>query len=129
MHSGKRFISLFCGLIVFSSTNAQVSDSVLQQPSLHLSSLSSFPDQHTGVGRKPLPIKSFIIPGIMVLYGVSSIESHKLKNWNQDIRYEIYTEHPHTIFPMDNYLQFVPAAAVYGLNAMGIKGKHNLKDR
>lgn len=32
-------------------------------------------------------------------------------------------------FKLDDYIQYSPAAAVYGLNLLGIKGKHSLKDR
>jgi membrane-associated phospholipid phosphatase len=31
--------------------------------------------------------------------------------------------------PIDNYLQYVPGLAVYGLNAVGIKGRNNFRDR
>jgi len=128
MHPINRFILFFCGLILFLSCDAQVNDSALQHFS-NAAILSMPPHPYTGIEKKSLPVKSLIIPGIMVLYGVGSIENHKLKSWNRELKYEIYTEHPHQIFPLDNYLQFAPAAAVYGLNAMGIKGKHNLKDR
>ncbi len=32
-------------------------------------------------------------------------------------------------FKADDYFQYVPMVAVYGLNLAGVKGKHNLKDR
>lgn len=32
-------------------------------------------------------------------------------------------------FKLDDYIQYSPAVAVYGLNLLGIKGKHSLKDR
>lgn len=77
---------------------------------------------------KSFPIRSFIIPAALISYGGFSLESDALKDINEDVKEEIYTESPHKKISIDNYLQFAPAAAVYGLNAIGIKGKHNLKD-
>lgn len=72
---------------------------------------------------------SYIVPGAAMLYGVGSMTAHQLKKWNDDTKYELYTEHPHSSFRADNYLQFAPAVCVYGLNVVGIKGKHNIRDR
>ena len=38
-------------------------------------------------------------------------------------------DHPFFRTRIDDYLQYAPALAVYGLNAMGIKGKNNFSDR
>ncbi|MBO9562604.1 MAG: phosphatase PAP2 family protein [Niastella sp.] len=75
------------------------------------------------------PLKSFIIPAAMISYGFTSLGSHGLKDINKNIRNELAMEHPHNAIHIDNYLQYAPAIAVYGLNAAGIKGKHNFKDR
>jgi PAP2 superfamily len=74
-------------------------------------------------------LKSLFIPGVMIAYGFTSIENDGLKKINAEIKDEVYAENPHKKVSIDNYLQFAPAAAVYGLNAMGIKGKHNFRDR
>ena len=71
---------------------------------------------------------SYIIPAAAMLYGVGSMTTHRLKKWNTDAKYELYTEHPHNNFRADDYLQFAPAVCVYGLNATGIKGRNNLRD-
>lgn len=81
------------------------------------------------VRRKPFPGKTLLIPAVLITYGITSIEQQDLKTLNVEIREELYEEGPHKKFPADNFLQFAPAAAVFGLNAMGIKGKHNLRDR
>lgn len=62
-------------------------------------------------------------------YGILSLGSDQIKSWNAEAREEVWEEHPHTFNHLDNYLQFAPALAVYGLNACGIKGKYNFKDR
>ena len=75
------------------------------------------------------PVKQLVVPGIMIAYGFTSIENDRLKDFNAELKEEVYAEHPHKKVGIDNYLQFAPAAAVYGLNAFGIKGKHNFRDR
>lgn len=75
------------------------------------------------------PAKALLVPGMLIVYGVTSLENDGLKNLNAELKDEVYTETPHKKIPIDNYLQFAPAAAVYGLNALGIKGKHSFRDR
>ncbi|WP_448634692.1 hypothetical protein [Pedobacter panaciterrae] len=41
---------------------------------------------------------------------------------------ELQEDHPLFAAHADDYMQFAPAAAVYGLNLLGIKGKHSLLD-
>lgn len=77
----------------------------------------------------PFRANSLFIPGFMIAYGFASIEVEGLENLNAEIKDEIYAEEPHKKISIDNYLQFAPAIAVYGLNAMGIKGRHNFRDR
>lgn len=73
--------------------------------------------------------RSLFIPGFMFAYGVASMEVEGLESLNEEIKDEIYAEEPHRKISIDNYLQFAPGLAVYGLNAMGIKGRHNFRDR
>jgi len=79
--------------------------------------------------RKPFPIKQLVAPTLMVMYGISGLENDGIKKINTGFKEEIYTENPHRKSQLDNYLVFAPAATVYGLNALGIKGKHNFRDR
>lgn len=79
--------------------------------------------------KKPFPAKSFILPGAMFLYGVTSIKTDAFQDINESLKEEIWEDHPHKLVHIDNYLQFAPAVAVYGLNLAGIQGKHNLLDR
>lgn len=82
------------------------------------------------IERRPaFPLNGLIIPAGMVAYGVIGLHNTGLRNVNEKINEEVAMEHPHNNVSIDNYLQFAPAAAVYGLNAMGIHGKHNFKDR
>jgi membrane-associated phospholipid phosphatase len=46
-----------------------------------------------------------------------------------NVKTEVRKKDPDFHTPFDNYLQYAPGLSVYALNAMGIKGKHNFKDR
>lgn len=73
-------------------------------------------------------VKPYIIPATLIAYGVIGIESDGLKFYNTELRDEL-KEHIDEKITIDDFSQYFPAAAVYGLNAMGIEGKHNFKDR
>lgn len=75
-----------------------------------------------------LRYKNFIIPAVFIAYGAASLKIDELKQLNLSTRYEI-NEHQPDHVRLDNYTQYAPALIVYVLNAAGIKGKHNLKDR
>ncbi|MFT3827961.1 MAG: phosphatase PAP2 family protein [Chitinophagaceae bacterium] len=83
----------------------------------------------TAAIKKQSAIRMFYIPAVMIAYGVVSLTSDGLEDWNQGIKEEIWTERPHKQLHIDNYLQWAPAVAVYGLNLAGIKGKNNFRDR
>lgn len=72
--------------------------------------------------------KKLIIPATLISYGVASLSIKGLKQLNSSTQYEI-SEHKPDHIRLDNYSQFAPAVIVYGLNAVGIKGKHNFKER
>ncbi|OXA93182.1 PA-phosphatase [Flavobacterium hercynium] len=72
--------------------------------------------------------KQLIIPGVLVSYGVIGLESDQLKGYNSDIKKEVNEDIDHKI-SIDDFSQWAPAVSVYSLNAFGVKGKHNLKDR
>jgi hypothetical protein len=75
-----------------------------------------------------LNYKSLIIPTALIGYGVASLSVSGLKKLNFSTRDEI-NEHQPDHIKLDNYSQFAPAVLVYGLNAIGVQGKHNFKER
>ncbi len=75
-----------------------------------------------------LSYKNLIIPSVFIGYGIVSLESDGLKGLNSSTRNEI-NEHQPDHISLDNYTQYAPALVVYGLNAAGVKGKHNFRDR
>ncbi|WP_233164658.1 phosphatase PAP2 family protein [Pedobacter sp. ASV28] len=72
--------------------------------------------------------KKLIIPSVLISYGFLSLISEPLKELNGSTRYEINEHQPDKIV-LDNYTQYAPAIAVYGLNLFGLKGRHNFRDR
>jgi membrane-associated phospholipid phosphatase len=89
--------------------------------------------QNTKVDSLQLKKKSFkyqalIAPTILIGYGIVGLESHTFKFINTQTREEI-TESIDTKLTIDDFSQYSPFLTVYGLNAFGIKGKHDFKDR
>ncbi|MBB6370100.1 phosphatase PAP2 family protein [Chryseobacterium shigense] len=80
------------------------------------------------VQKSRLNYKSLIIPAAFIGYGVASLTVKDLKQLNFSTRDEINEHRPDHI-KLDNFTQYAPAVLVYGLNAAGIKGKHNFRDR
>lgn len=69
-----------------------------------------------------------IIPGALIAYGTfeTAIEHNYLLNYG--VNHEV-KEHIDSKFTIDDISQYAPAASVYALNLMGIKGRNNFKDR
>lgn len=72
--------------------------------------------------------KPLIIPVSLIGIGIFGIENDGFKDINADTKEEL-NEHIDTKFTIDDISQYAPFAAVYGLNAFGVKGKNNFRDR
>lgn len=72
--------------------------------------------------------KTLIIPAALIGYGIVGLESDGLKGLNSKIKEEVNEDIDKKI-TIDDFSQYAPFASVYGLNAVGIKGKHDFKDR
>ncbi len=86
---------------------------------------------HSLSNRKKNNVKpvSYIIPAAMVVYGFVAVKNKGLININQQLQQIIWDNNPHKRTDVDDFAVFAPAVAVYGLNMVGIKGKHNFTDR
>jgi hypothetical protein len=73
--------------------------------------------------------RPYFLPALAIAYGFTGLENHGIQNLDFEVKEELYLEHTHEELHLDNYLQFSPGVAVYGLNALGIKGKNNFRDR
>lgn len=74
-------------------------------------------------------ITSLILPSAAIAYGFISLQKNGLKNLNTSTKIEITEDRNPPVTKIDNYLQYSPVVAAYALNALGIKGKNNLRDR
>lgn len=73
-------------------------------------------------------ISTFILPATMVTYGLISLANNPVRDLDLTTKNELQEDHPLFAAHVDDYLQFAPAVAVYGLNLAGVKGEHNLGD-
>jgi hypothetical protein len=73
--------------------------------------------------------KALIIPTSFIAYGIITQGNNGLNQLDKTTQNSIVTNHNGYHTKIDNYLQFVPAISVYALNAFGVKGKNNLRDR
>jgi len=81
--------------------------------------------------KKPLLNFSYsqlIIPGAGIIYGIVGLDIPSLRLLNREIREEV-SEHIDRKFSIDDIAQYIPAASVYGLECLGIKGKNSLKEK
>jgi membrane-associated phospholipid phosphatase len=76
---------------------------------------------------RPITARSFILPGALVVAGstltFAQYATHRLDSTTQG---EIQEDLPGFRTITDNFLQFAPTAAVFALNAAGVKGKHSM---
>ena len=79
--------------------------------------------------KTPFNFRKALLPAAFITYGILAVKMDPLQDVNEKMKEEIWTEHPHTLLHADNYLQWAPALAVYGLNLAGVKGKNNFRDR
>jgi membrane-associated phospholipid phosphatase len=76
-----------------------------------------------------LKCKALIIPASFIMYGIIAHGNNGLKQLDKSTQASIARNHLGYKTTVDNYLQFAPAISVYALNAVGIKGKNNFRDR
>jgi hypothetical protein len=120
----KYILAFTCSLLVFHVSFSQAKDSAVVPPTPKVSIRQPSP-----LEQKAFPVKSFIIPAVAIAYGFATMERHGLNGVNNEVKEEVWTESPHPKTTVDNYLQWAPAVAVYGLNAAGLHGRNNLRDR
>lgn len=72
--------------------------------------------------------KQLIIPATLVTYGVVGLESDQLKFFNSEIKEEV-NEHIDQRITIDDFSQYAPSVAVFGLDLVGIKSKNTFKDK
>jgi membrane-associated phospholipid phosphatase len=74
-------------------------------------------------------LTAFIPAAAAVTYGFVAINSNLLRKFDNYLFEEAKEHHPGYRTKVDDYMRYAPAAAVYALDLVGIKGKHNFKDK
>lgn len=108
---------------------AQQEDSIYTTGVLNAKPQTLINNLPANLNQRSQRLRSLILPAGLISYGFLSLENDGLLKLDNSIHEEIWVDHPHSQVKIDNYLQYAPAAAVYGLNALGIKGKNNFRDR
>ncbi|HTE24736.1 phosphatase PAP2 family protein [Flavitalea sp.] len=125
----KRWFRLLSILLFYTySAGAQFNDT-LALPALAAKNFTVNLKPSAPAKENKISLKSFYVPAGLITYGIVSLESHNLRQLNHKVREEIYLENPHKKLGVDDYLQYAPAVAVYGLNFAGVKGLNNFRDR
>ncbi len=75
-----------------------------------------------------IKLTHLIVPAVCIGVGIAGLGSDWLQYQNHEIRDEL-RENIDRKISIDDFSQYAPAVAVYGLNFCGIKGMHNFKDR
>lgn len=73
---------------------------------------------------KPLALA---VPATLIGVGIVGLESDWLKGHNGEVRDELQ-EHPHSKVTVDDFTQFAPIAATYGLKLFGVRSLHGYAD-
>lgn len=84
---------------------------------------------YSEVEYRPIRSKALIVPAIFIAYGFSAPHIKQLKKLDDDTNFELREDHPGFGFHADDYLRYVPIAAVYALDLAGVKSKHKFVDR
>lgn len=73
-------------------------------------------------------LQPYILSGSLIAAGSITYAIKPFRELDYGIRHTI-NDLPKSRLEIDDYTQFVPAAMVYGLNLVGLKGKHGFWDR
>lgn len=92
--------------------------------------LAQTPDSTiVAVGNRP-KATAFIIPAVFIGYGVVSLSGDNvIRRLDYTTNAELQEDHPAFAKKVDNFSRYVPVVAVYGLDLLGVKAKHNFVDR
>ena len=124
----KSLITLF--IFGFYFVNAQKTDSIITKPATSLQvEKINLSESLYKLNEPTRRLKSLIMPAAFIAYGFIALGSDGLQTIDNNTKIEIKEHHPNPVTKLDNYLQYSPALAVYGLNALGVKGKNNFRDR
>jgi membrane-associated phospholipid phosphatase len=77
---------------------------------------------------KTTAFKTLAVPTAMIGYGISTIGHGGLFYSSKEAQKDITLTYPGFHTSIDNHIRYAPVAAVFALNFVGVKGKHNVVD-
>lgn len=87
-------------------------------------------DSLSATNMKKISISSFAVPAVFISYGIVSFAGNNaIRRLDYTTNNELREDHPTFALKVDNITRYTPAAAVYGLDLLGVKAKHNVIDR
>jgi PAP2 superfamily len=78
---------------------------------------------------RPSKVVQLFVPATLITYGLIAQGKNSLHQLDISTRNQVVSKYKNPFTKIDNYTQWAPAVAVYALNAAGVKGKNNLRDR
>jgi len=73
-------------------------------------------------------ILSIAVPSAMITYGIISLGDNGIRRLDYDVRNSIADKNAFWYIHADDYLQFSPAVATFGMKLCGVESTHNLTD-
>lgn len=87
-------------------------------------------DSLSATNMKKISISSFAVPAVFISYGIVSFAGNNaIRRLDYTTNNELREDHPTFALKLDNITRYTPAVAVYGLDLLGVKAKHNVIDR
>ncbi|TCC99827.1 phosphatase PAP2 family protein [Pedobacter psychroterrae] len=98
--------------------------------SIPLFSFTQVQDSLSARNMKKISISSFAVPAVFIGYGIVSLSGdNAIRRLDYTTNNELREDHPTFVLKIDNITRYTPAVAVYGLDLLGVKAKHNVIDR
>jgi membrane-associated phospholipid phosphatase len=85
-------------------------------------------NQDTVKLKKQYKFSGLILPAVLITYGAGARTIKPIREFDSKIRNYVESNVTKN-YPIDNYMQHVPAVAVFGLDLAGIEAKNNFRDR
>ena len=112
-------IILVCGIIlpVTAFATCELRDTVV---------IDTLPRRAMGNPYRFRPVQ-LIVPGVLIGAGALGLGNEWVRHTNSETKDELQ-EHPHSPLTIDDFSQYAPVAAAYGLRLCGVKGVHDYID-
>ncbi|MEP7373671.1 MAG: phosphatase PAP2 family protein [Chitinophagaceae bacterium] len=123
-----RFLLLLVVFVNAGHLAAQTVDSTAVDPCQFKVDEKLITKEVPGIRHPGMRMRNLVIPLSLITYGVISQASEDMREFDVNIK-SIARKDADFHTTIDNYLQYAPGLSVYALNAAGIKGKNNFRDR